>query len=575
MARMIPSSISMEAAEKSPAEAKVFDWLKKMTWGNAIVLHSLPLKDHVKNSFGEIDFVVISDQGIICLEIKGGIVERTEGRWGFTNRHGKTNWKNEGPYTQAQGNMKSLRQYLEKRLSPGDAILECRYACCVMTPDCKIKSDDDTEVIPQITFNINMKESDIPSLFERCFHYWREEKHYGGIGKLSSNDRERLVTLLRGDFRFVPPLSVLIHNSEEQLMSITEEQYSIIQAMSINERMLVEGGAGTGKTVLAAEQCRRAAAAGEKVLYLCFNQMIGTYIKEVFESEGLNDRIDVYRFYELLSSKCATNVDDKDDSYYEDVLPNAFLDYCNDHPDGYTKYDRVIIDEGQDLMKSSAYLCINELIKGGWENGKWTIYYDPSQSLFVSHNEFDETWSALKQSAFVFPLTVNCRNTRQIALGNYAVTHVYKPGIMRGDGEEVAYIAYKNKSEEVNKLFDEIRRLRSEGLAKKDIVILSYYRADNPNSCLYNVTPPQDVGKISYNVRNGFLSNINIRFYTVQAFKGMESKAVIMIDVDNFSDEEIRMLNYVGMSRARSYLEFFFDTSLSEERQKRLLESLV
>ena len=168
-----------------------------------------------------------------------------------------TSWKNEGPYTQAQGNMKSLRQYLDKYLKAGDEILDCRWACCVLTPDCVIKTDNDTEIIPEITFNVNMKEQDLPALFERSFRYWRETKHYGGEGTLKAKSRERLATFLRGDFNFVPPLSVILNRSEEQLLSMTEEQLDIIMHMCVNDRMMVEGAAGTGKTLLAAEQCRR------------------------------------------------------------------------------------------------------------------------------------------------------------------------------------------------------------------------------------------------------------------------------------------------------------------------------
>ena len=48
-----------------------------------------------------------------------------------------------------------------------------------------------------------------------------------------------------------------------------------------------------------------------------------------------------------------------------------------------------------------------------------------------------------------------------------------------------------------------------------------------------------------------------------------------MIDVDSLSDDNKRLLNYVGMSRARTYLEFFYDAKLHNERQQRLVESLV
>lgn len=573
MARMIPSVIDPDQAAKSPAESKIFGWLKNMTWGNAIVLHSLPLKDHIKNSFGEIDFVVICEKGIICLEVKGGGVERRGGQWGFTGKSGITNWKNEGPYIQAQGNMKSLRQYLDLHLKSGDEILNCRWACCVLTPDCLIKTDNDTEVIPEITFNVNMKESDLPALFDRSFKYWRETKHYGGEGSLNIKARERLATFLRGDFNFVPPLSVILSRSEEQLLSMTEEQLDIIMHMCVNDRMMVEGAAGTGKTLLAAEQCRRSAATGEKVLYLCYNRVIAAYVREMFEKENLLGDIDVFTFHELLVKNCGVDKipEDETDVFFKETLPNLFLERGFDGE----PYDRIVMDEGQDLMNTMAYLCINEFLKDGWEEGKWTIYYDPNQNIFVDESEFKETWKTLKASSFIYPLTVNCRNTRQIAQGNYAVTHVYKPKYLRAEGEDIVYKAYGNKKNEAEELFNSIRRLKNEGIRKKDIVILSYYRIDNPESCLYNVKIPEDIGTIRLNQTSNFADCKQIRFYTIQAFKGLEAKAVIMIDVDSLSDENKRFLNYVGMSRARTYLEFFYDNKLYKERQERLVKSLL
>ena len=573
MARMIPAVIDSEQAKKSQAEATIFHWLKNMSWGNATVLYSLPLKDHIKNSFGEIDFVVICEKGIICLEVKGGRVERKDGKWGFTNRAGITSWKNEGPYIQAQGNMKSLRQYLEKHLRAGDDILNCRWACCVLTPDCVIKTDNDTEVIPEITFNANMKEQDLPALFDRSFRYWKENKHYGGDGSLNSKARERLATFLRGDFNFVPPLSVVLDRSEEQLLSTTDEQLDIIMHMCVNDRMMVEGAAGTGKTLLAAEQCRRSAAMGEKVLYLCYNRVIASYVREMFAHEDLDDNIAVYTFHELLMHSCgiSTAPDDETDVFFKETLPNRFLD------DGYSgeQYDRIVLDEGQDLMNMTAYLCINEILKKGWENGKWTLYYDPNQNIFGENAEFREVWEALKNSSFIYPLTVNCRNTKQIAQGNYAVTHIYKPKYMRAEGEDIVYKTFSSKKKEAEDVFNSIRRLRTEGIKKKDIVILSYYRIDNPESCLYNVKIPDDIGTIRINQTADFAECKHIRFYTIQAFKGLEAKAVIMIDIDSFSDENKRLLNYVGMSRARTYLEFFYDNDLYQERQQRLIESLL
>ncbi len=574
MSKMIPPVIGDEEARKSQAEAKVFGYLKGMTWGNAVALYSLPLKEHIRNSFGEIDFVVICDEGILCIEVKGGTVERRDGQWGYTTRNGNTTWKPQGPYIQAQGNMKSLRQYLEKHFNADDPILRCRVACCVITPDCIIKADDDTEIIPEITFSAGMKESDLPKVFERCFKYWSLEKRYAGRDGLNSKAKERLTTFLRGDFNFVPALSVILDRSEDQLLSTTAEQYRIIEGMRSNDRMMIEGGAGTGKTILATEQCRKSSTVGEKVLYLCFNHAIASFIREVFASE--EEKTEVYTFHELLMKLCnEKNVGDEKSDYFKNELPNKFLNQVAGSLGDDLKYDRIIIDEGQDLMNMNAYLCINEFIKGGWDHGKWTIYYDPHQNLFVDNDEFKEIWETLKKASFVFQLSINCRNTRQIAEGNYAVTQVHKATNPRAEGEDIEYKTYKNKDDERKQLFEMIRWLRSNGISKKDIVILSYYRIDNPESCLYNTVIPDDVGRIKFNVLSEFKRCKDIRYYTIQAFKGLEARVVLMIDVDSFSEESKRFLNYVGMSRAKTYLAMFYDSNLYKERQQRLLESLI
>ena len=123
--------------------------------------------------------------------------------------------------------------------------------------------------------------------------------------------------------------------------------------------------------------------------------------------------------------------------------------------------------------------------------------------------------------------------------------------------------------------FEEIRKLRSGGIRKRDIVVLSYYRMDNPSSCLFGVKIPPDIGPISFNPTGSMAANKNISYYTIKAFKGLESKAVIMVDVDSFSDQSKRLENYVGMSRARSYLVLLYDEKLYKERQERLLQSLI
>ena len=62
---------------KSNAEIKIYRALQDLNLKNAYVLHSLGLPKHNIKIYGEIDFVVVCELGIACLEIKGGRIECT------------------------------------------------------------------------------------------------------------------------------------------------------------------------------------------------------------------------------------------------------------------------------------------------------------------------------------------------------------------------------------------------------------------------------------------------------------------------------------------------------------------
>ncbi len=75
-------------------------------------------------------------------------------------------------------------------------------------------------------------------------------------------------------------MSVRIGRAEEKLLSLTEEQYDRLDELEDNPRCLFEGAAGTGKTLLAVEYARRRARAGDSVLLVCFNRLLGAWLQE-------------------------------------------------------------------------------------------------------------------------------------------------------------------------------------------------------------------------------------------------------------------------------------------------------
>ena len=156
-------------------------------------------------------------------------------------------------------------------------------------------------------------------------------------------------------------MSLALKRTDEMLASLTDEQYVIMQGFH-SKRMLVSGPAGTGKTMLAMEQCRKLKAEGYNLLYLCYNKLIANYVRKNFELEKQD--IDVSTLHSFLMKKTGeTEIEDV--NFFTDILPNKFIDGIDTYMPDNEKYDVLVVDEGQDLMNTVSVLCLEGMVKGG------------------------------------------------------------------------------------------------------------------------------------------------------------------------------------------------------------------
>ena len=219
--------------------------------------------------------------------------------------------------------------------------------------------------------------------------------------------------------------------------------------------------------------------------------------------------------------------------------------------------------------------CASCLLKNGIENGRWSIFYDPQQDIFHRFSDPDSVFRRLADVSVSFRLTINCRNTRQIAFANQAISNFRQGRIMKAEGIPPGYVVYKDLKDETEKLFYRLRALRTQGLSVRNIVILSPYGNDNPRSCLYGMIPPSDLKGIRFNQSSRRADEDMYAAYTIQSFKGLEADVVIMVDTDRFNDNSRRLLNYVAVSRARSLLYVFYPETAEKERQDMLLKGML
>jgi len=543
MVTFIPPYMGEEI--KSNAEKKMYDILQGLEMEDAYVLHSLGLPKHNSKIYGELDFVVVCKRGVACLEIKGGRVECREGKWFFTDRYGVERQKPEGPFAQVTGNMFSLLTELKSKFANNPHVKNILVACGVVFPDIEFKSRSQ-EIIPEIVFDC--KTENITSYIEGVFDYWEKRQHREP-SKLSVNDVKDIVHFLRGDFSFIPTLGDRLDAVEKKLVRLTRDQAQIMTALAGNSHLLIEGGAGTGKTLLAVDYAKKRAVAGERVLYLTFNKNLSNYINGQTEPP---DNLKVINIHALFGEYVPVDVEkmkDNPQKYFGEELPEAFFEWISTISETEAeklKYDLVVMDEGQDIIKPAYLYSLDILLRGGLEKGRWVIFYDEKQNIY--NPEYEDGMEIIESySCTKFKLFVNCRNTVQIGTYSSKASGVEIKEFLQENGEEVQCVFYTDKSDFKAKIKEIMKNLRAEKVETSEVAFLAPKKYANSILCEtgFEVNELGD----KYDPKS-----LLPKFATIQGFKGLDAKIVVLVDVDEIQPKNFSKFIYIAGTRARTLL---------------------
>ena len=542
MVTFIPPYMGEEI--KSNAEKKMYDVLQELELKNAYVLHSLGLPKHQTKIYGEIDFVVVCERGIACLEIKGGRVECREGRWIFTDRYGVEREKPEGPFAQVTGNMFSLRQILYQRFTNIPQMKNVLVACGVVFPDIEFTSRSQ-EIIPEIVYDKSV--ADITSYMNQMFDYWESRQHRE-TSKLPPAATKEIVDFLRGEFSFIPSLSDRLDSVEKRLVRLTNEQAQVMEALGLNEHLLIEGNAGTGKTMLAVDFAVKKANQGQKVLYLTYNKNLAHNIISQIEPNSNLKIINIHALFGEYVEIDVDNMNENPQKYFGEVLPDEFYKYINDLNEEQLEelqYDLIVMDEGQDIIKPNYLYSLDYLLKNGLEKGHWAIFYDEKQNIY--NPEYQDGMDLLQAYYCTrFRLFVNCRNTVQIGTYSSKASGISLSEFIKENGEEVQKISYKDEDDYCKQIHEVMKHLKSEKVMMQDITFLAPKKYQNTM-----------LAKAGINVMELGVDEDNValpKFATIQGYKGLDSKIVILTDVDDILDKNFSKFIYIAATRARTLL---------------------
>lgn len=566
MARMIPSCY--DEAKTGYGERHVFHALEQLS-DEYTVFHSLGLTGHDYKLYAELDFVVVCRQGVLCLEVKGGQIRRSKGVWVFS-RGGSYYEKTESPFRQANSAANALRNHVAKNLGRDHIGAKTCYAYGVMFPDISFRRNE-----PEADLDLvyDRDSGDVKKYVEQVFSCQRKrlEKMHGIVpAKLDHAGVEVVADYLRGDFGFVPTLGTALERTEGEIVRLTQQQLAALEAVAGNERILLQGGAGTGKTLLSVEHARKMAAAGKQVLFVCYNHNLAYHLQARVRrlNPRLAQRLRVCIFLRLLEDelKQIGALPPKPDSsqdqshYWNCQLPQAFSDAAAQLD--LWPCDYLVVDEGQDLLRMEYLTCLDMLVRGGLSAGQWLMAYDPNQNLY--NVDVDEGLALLAGSGAVkYTLQINCRNTRQIIDYATKATGIAAGGNLSLDGPEVEVRQYSDAGQLKRMLGKLVGKLLSQGIKPRDICILSGHRLENSplrDSRLMVGTAIQDIGDLP----PGEWNPHSIRYCTLYRFKGLESQVVIFIGSEDGKEEGQQVCSYTAMSRAKVLLYVFHSGETSQ-----------
>ena len=335
--------------------------------------------------------------------------------------------------------------------------------------------------------------------------------------------------------------------AQEQRLSLDPTQLETLDGLLENERALVQGGAGSGKTLIAVETARRLAAAGQRVLFLCFTVPLQKWLAARLQESG----VDV-----VTVSGLAKRIVDASGGSLSGALINgaeAWGELYGRAADNCERsWDAVVVDEAQDLQ-FEAWVLVSNLAEG--------------KKLYAFHDQGQGFWSERKPPRDLFgafyPLPRQLRGPPGVrALSEKLLGKPYDAATLlaaQADGT-IGTVLAPSTSAVTSKVGAEVDRLLSAGLTLPQIGVVSL-RGQLASDAIHNlprigrhpVVHADDAAMEEHLVADTFLR-----------WKGLERPAIIVADLPEGELSQLAIRLNVAVTRAMAFVRFVgTDASLS------------
>jgi hypothetical protein len=517
-----------------------------------LIWHDLKFATHSESrnpynkSEAQIDFLLICKEGICVIEVKGGYVEFHNSEF-YHKYEGKLELMKQNPLKQAEGYKFTLKEKVLQKYSKKLFIDVCVF------PFTNIDFSQQRNLFGEVVYsNIQSERGIILTQFiSNRFISTKnklEGKHNFVFTELTNNElidiRKILSPSLGDSNKFI--------TNKETYEWLGLKNFEVFGGLSKNQRVLIEGIPGCGKTTFAlgyADQKRQL-----KGLYLCWNRLLKIQIEYRVKERQLSN-LEVNTYFSFLKELGVHNLcfDDSIDDFRNKVLTFFSMNIEK-------QYDYIIIDEGQDIINRGVESLLNKLTGqgNGLESGNLLFLCDSEQAYTLNEENISDDIDLLSMYFSNYQMnhthrSVNNPNIRDLAsriledvyqLGNQLTIDLFPNIVMQ-------FTTFKEAKSQMVKDFLKPIRDSNNSLRGKDCILLvesSLLKSDNIEELIIN-----DCEVLTEkNVTDS--SNV-LRYTSPLKYKGLEKENVALIvkQPTAINQNEI----YVGITRAKSNIKIY------------------
>ncbi len=492
-----------------------------------ILKHNYNLSTHPASKGkveGQIDFILLSKYGILVIEVKGGRLRVDENDNYFSYNH-STEYQTQNPFIQAKEYVHTLKLLIDENffiyravVLPHEAGFELKgpqlqgYKNLFFSRRnfINLNNGEDDKAINKIFFDflIDLAKSSRSKILKELNPSWTNEKiniiRFEKYPELSSKKIKSI------KLQLFPTQTSYGYNPERiNAEIILKENYETLKGLKRNRKIIVQGGPGTGKTVLAKKFLAENILKQQKGIYYCANKLIKAKIQHSILSDyGIDNRLIEFKVF-------------TENTIHNDITENI---------------DFIIFDEAQEYFNKGLYEVI-EKVEENLESPKFLVLYDPKQTIIFNFSDISFYTDYYIENGFThyfFDENYRCgQNKKIMGISNQLL--VGKKII-----EDFNVTDTVSKLKIIKEIVDESKFLKSEQIVLVHQSLITDFK-EIANDYFEN-----DLEEL-------LESNINtppykIRYTTPLKYRGLENKSVYLIT--NSLDEKSKVENYVAVTRA-------------------------